>query len=296
MSLADRVEEVLVRHDTDFSVLSHRWSTSSLASAHSAHVDEECFAKAVVLEDDKGVVLAVLPASRRLALDRLRDELGRSLHLCDEPVATRLFPDCVVGAIPPFGSAYGLMTVLDASLEDQPEIFFEAGDHETLVRINGDDFLDLLEDAMVAEIACDSPLLNAALVAREKLYDTLLALGRAIAAPVGRGETWLARVRRAVDRVAAGLDGHIAETESPKGILREIIEEAPRLWREVATLEAEHASLSDACQELRERLSDTACPQAIRRDALELVGRFERHRHRGADLVYEAFGVDIGGG
>ena len=144
MSLADRVEEVLIRNDTDYSILSHRWSTSSLASAHSAHVDEECVAKAVVLEDDRGIVLAVLPASRRLALDRLREELGRSLHLCDEPVATQLFPDCVVGAIPPFGSAYGLMTVLDASLEDQPEVFFEGGDHETLVRISGDDFLDLL--------------------------------------------------------------------------------------------------------------------------------------------------------
>jgi Ala-tRNA(Pro) deacylase len=296
MSLAHRVENFLERHEVDFSVQLHPWSSSSLAAAHSAHVDEDSVAKSVVLEDERGFVLAVLPASHRLELDRLRTELGRALHLSGESAATRLFPDCAVGAIPPLGAAYGLETVLDTKLEGREEIFFEGGDHESLVRVAGNVFLDLLTNAAVAEIATDSPRLNAAIVLREKLHDSLQALSRSISAPVGQGQRWCHRVDRSLLRVAAALDEHISETEGPDGVLREIVEQAPRLWREVDALEVDHTTLAESCREIQENLSRRASPQATRRRALKLIERFEHHRHRGADLAYEAFGVDIGGG
>ena len=171
MSLAQTVESHLDARHVSYSVLAHRASRSSLDSAHSAHVDEDNVAKSVVLEDEGGFVLAVLPASRRLELHRLRDELGRSLHLASERQVVPLFPDCVVGAVPPVGHAYGLATVVDTSLEDLDEIFFEGGDHETLVRVDGDAFLDLLENADVAEIASETPGLSHARTLR--LTDSL---------------------------------------------------------------------------------------------------------------------------
>lgn len=296
MSMAPTVEGYLSERAIPYSTRPHAASSTSLASAHAAHVDEDCVAKSVVLEDDRGCVLAVLPASRRLELDRVRDELGRSLHLAEEQGMASLFPDCRPGAIPPVGAAYGLPTVLDASLEGREVVYFEGGDHETLVRVEGDVFLDLLDKAIVADIATESSVLSAALVARERLYDELLALSRAIAAPVGSGQRWRERVARALDRVARSLEKHVEETEGRGGILREIVDQAPRLWREIDALEREHEELTDACARLEERLERGASALAIRRKVLDLLGRFDHHRHRGADLVYEAFGVDIGGG
>ncbi len=296
MSLAQTVEAYLAARAIPFSTRMHAASITSLDSAHAASVDEDDLAKSVLLEDDRGYVLAVLPASRRLELARLRDELGRSLHLSEEQGMQALFPDCAVGAVPPIGAAYGLETIIDSSLEDRDEVFFEGGDHETLVRVDGDAFLDLLEYATVAEIASESPRLHAALVVRERLYDDVLGLSRAISAPVASGTRWRRRVTRALERVVSSLEDHVAESEGVDGILREIVDQAPRVWREVDGLEREHAELADECSRILEVLPRDASALAVRHRIQDLLGRFDRHRHRGADLVYEAFRVDIGGG
>ena len=296
MSLAATLESFLSDRHIPYTTEHHPASTSSLATAHSAHVDEECLAKSVLLGDDRGFVLAVLPASRRLALDRLRQELGRSLHLIPEDEIAQLFPDCAIGAVPPIGAAYGLPTVLDASLEERQEIFFEGGDHETLVRVDGDAFLDLLESAQVVDIASEPLGLCAALVIRERLHDRVLSVGRAISAPIGSGPRWRQRLERAICLLADALDEHVEETEGSTGLLNEISEQAPRLWREVERLRREHAELADSCQRLLELIDGGATSLDLRARAHALIGRFEHHRHRGADLVYEAFGVDLGGG
>lgn len=296
MPLARTVESFLADRHLPYTLERHRASTSSLGTAHSAHIDEDCLAKSVVLADDRGFVLAVIPASRRLELLRVRNELGRSLHLSLEEEMSELFPDCKQGAVPPVGAAYGLPTVLDSSLEERDEIFFEGGDHETLVRMERGAFLDLLESAEVAEIATESRGLGPALALREKFYDRVLALGRAIAAPVGTGTRWRDRVDRAIRQLALALEEHVSETEGPQGLLREIGDEAPRLWREVDALRAEHGVLADECTRLLDRLDAGASALSLRKGAHGLIKRFEEHRHRGADLVYEAFGVDVGGG
>ena len=296
MSLSPTLETYLSDHAVRYTTQHHHPSMSSLETAHRAHVDSGALAKTVVLADERGVVLAVLPASHRLDLERLRFELGRSLHLCAEHEVERLFPDCKTGAVPPLGVAFGYPTVIDSSLEERAEVFFEGGDHETLVCMSGDGFLDLLETAAVAEIACESPSLSAAVVARERLYDTVLVLGRALGAPIGTGTRWRDRVSRALARVEVALEDHIAETESREGLLQEIVDQAPRLWRETEALQSEHALLADECVRVRELIDSPATSSAVRSRAHDLVMRLEEHRHRGADLVYEAYGVDIGGG
>ena len=73
--------------------------------------------------------------------------LGRSLEIVPENRVAPLFKDCDIGAIPPLGTAYGMETILDDSLVGQPEIYFEAGDHEELIRVGGEEFLRLLGEA-----------------------------------------------------------------------------------------------------------------------------------------------------
>ena len=296
MSLSGTVEACLRRHAVPFATALHPPAPTSVAAAHAASVREDAVAKGVVLADERGHVLAVLPASRRLDLERVRRELGRSLHLVNESELEGLFPDCATGAVPPVGAAYGLPTIVDVVLEGREEIFFEAGDHETLVRVDGASFLDLLDQAEVAEISMISPGLQAARVARERLYENALAVLRAISAPIGSGTRWRRRVARGLERLGEGLEVHVSETEGPDGVLREIVEQAPRLWREVERLETEHDELADACLRLRKELQSGASAVSLRREVLGFLGRLEQHRHTGADLVYEAFGVDLGGG
>ena len=88
----------------------------------------------------------------------------------------------------------------------------------------------------------------------------------------------------------------VTDTEAPDGLLAEIVEQAPRLWRETEGLRSEHVILVGECARLLDRVESSDSPLSLRRQVNLLLGRFERHRYRGADLVYEAYDVDIGGG
>ena len=240
--------------------------------------------------------MAVLPASRRLEIGRVRNKLGRPLHLSHEYEIVRLFPDCALGAVPPLGAAYGLPTVVDSNFDACEEVFFEGGDHETLVRMDGGAFLGLLATASVGEIASERTSLTTALELRERLYDSLISVRRAVGAPIARGAHWHDRLQRELVKLARAADDHVTETEAPDGLLAEIVAEAPRLWREADGLRAEHVMLIEECARVLGQIKGSVSPLSLRRQVNVLLGRFERHRYRGADLVYEAFEVDIGGG
>jgi Ala-tRNA(Pro) deacylase len=296
MSLSPTLFEYLSQHGTLYALEHHMHSLCSLESAQEAGVDEESLAKSVVLGDERGFVLAVIPASRRLELERVRAELGRPLHISPERDLARLFPDCERGAVPPIGAAYGIPTVLDGSLEERDEIYFEGGDHETLVRLDRSEFLDLLDDAIVADIASENTTLLAALATRERLKARLVAVSCANGSPVGSGRIWLQRMRRELASLSSALEGHMEETERTGGVFDEILEVAPRGAHEVERLMVENAALLAECARLGALAEGGADPFSVRQGAHQLLGRFEAQRSRGADLVFDAFGVDIGGG
>ena len=296
MSMPITLESFLTERGARYTLHHHAASISSLETAEAASVDEDDLAKSVLLEDEQGHVLAVLPASRRVRLSSIRDQLGRKLHLSHEADLGAIFPDCELGALPPMGAAYGLQTIVDRSLEGREEVFFEAGDHETLVQMSGGAFLDLLGNARRAEFAYESEALSAAVVVRERLYDTIRDVDRALGAPLAGGGDWQRRVASRLDRLRRALDDHIEETEAPDGLLMEIEEQAPRLAKQVDRLRAEHERLIEHCERVRQQVESFESPESVRRSVLTLLGRFAGHRHRGADLVYEAFGVDLGGG
>ncbi|RDD63379.1 aminoacyl-tRNA deacylase [Ferruginivarius sediminum] len=126
---------------------SHPRSATAAQAAHFAHVPETAFAKAVVLKDDDGFFLAVLPASRSIVLGGLWRETHRPARLAEEAEIAGLFPDCDLGAVPPFGAAYGLDVLVDDSLLREPTVYCEGGDHETLLEVSGADFAKLMASA-----------------------------------------------------------------------------------------------------------------------------------------------------
>ncbi len=144
MAISNSLRNFMLTEGVHYDVLCHTHTSCSNETAEAAHVPGDRLAKAVLLEDEDGYVLVVLPASHRLALGALHNALQRRLGLATEGEVGELFRDCELGAIPPFGEPYGIETVLDDSLLEQPEVYFESGDHEELVRVSGEQFRRLL--------------------------------------------------------------------------------------------------------------------------------------------------------
>ena len=165
-----------------------------------------------------------------------------------------------------------------------------------MVRMKGTDFLELMPAATHAAIATESPNWIAARRARERLQGSLLDVGDAIAAPMASGVRWRRRLRRELTGLLGALEDHIAESESHDGLLQQIDEYAPRLSRSVQGLRNDHVELAASTRDLVAQIEGSASSLSLRRGVLKLLGRFALHRHHGADLVYEAYGVDIGGG
>jgi len=142
--------------------------------------------------------------------------------------------------------------------------------------------------------------LEAARVRRESLYEALVGLEDALSTPVGDGARWRLRVAMAVDHAANRVFEHVTETESPDGFLRQVIDDAPRLVCKAARLRTDHEELEKAVHGLKVSLGEISDADVARRgnrirnEALEFLGRLAAHRQRGADLIYEAYQVDIG--
>jgi Ala-tRNA(Pro) deacylase len=125
-------------------MVSHPHTGSSHESAEASHVNEDHIAKAVIVKDESGYAMVVVPASNWVEIKHLRNELDRDFKLVEENELAKLFPDCEPGAIPPLGSAYQIETFLDEELTTLANVYFEAGDHENLVHMSGDNFKKLL--------------------------------------------------------------------------------------------------------------------------------------------------------
>ncbi len=147
MAIARTILQYLTDNEVPFDVLMHPHSASSVETAHSAHVSGEFLAKSVLLEDDLGYVMAVVPAVNRLDLGELHRQLNRRVGLAAEPELAGIFEDCELGALPALGQAYGVTTLVDDQLAEQPDIYFDAGDHEHLVHISGEHFAMLMSEA-----------------------------------------------------------------------------------------------------------------------------------------------------
>ncbi len=144
-----RLSDYLSRCDASYEVCEHRHSRGSSQTARTARVPLHQLAKAVIVEDDAGCVMAVVPGDRYVRLGRLSELLGRRhLRLADEQRVAALFPDCDRGAVPALGMVWGLQTWVDDELELNDVVYLECGDHERLLKLTRRQFQVLMRPAL----------------------------------------------------------------------------------------------------------------------------------------------------
>ena len=136
--------------------------------------------------------------------------------------------------------------------------------------------------------------LHAAKGQRLSLRRALDQFQAAMAAPAGVGD--VERLLSVLDHVRKVFAVHVEVTESPSGLYEEIMEIAPRLANRIARFKREHAAITAAISSALDDLRSDAAPLVELQGRLtHLLDDLVRHRKRGADLVYEAYHVDIGG-
>jgi Ala-tRNA(Pro) deacylase len=145
MAIARTLKAYLDERSVEYDTVEHSHTETAVDSAKSAHIPPHQMAKAVVLEDDDGYIVSVLPSNNRLNLGWVSEELNRDLRLATEPELRALFEDCDTGAIPALSAAYGLKVIWDDQLKHAADIYIEAGDHEHLIHLRGRDFQHLME-------------------------------------------------------------------------------------------------------------------------------------------------------
>lgn len=135
---------------------------------------------------------------------------------------------------------------------------------------------------------------------RHSIDDAIESLNQSVAFPTGSGAAWVKRVQDALDDMVEAFEEHCVTTESEGGLFDEVTDEAPRLVPRVEVLKSEHRTFRveiKGLQALAEDMETLDLPEqadAVRERVVSLVRDMARHRHRGVDLVYDAFGLDIG--
>jgi len=148
MTIAATLKRFLDDRGIAYQVMTHAPTSSAIETAAVTHVSGNRIAKAVLLTDDHDMfIMAVLPANHHLELRALCDRLGVKLRFAREAEMVKVLADCELGAIPAMGPAYGLRVVWDDALKSAGDVYFEGGDHMSLVRISGPDFMKIMGNA-----------------------------------------------------------------------------------------------------------------------------------------------------
>lgn len=138
---ARKVKEFLDSHKIKYVSIKHSEAFTAQEIAASAHISGKELAKTVMVSLDGKMAMTVLPASDRVDLDRLKEATGaRQIELLVEKDFKDRFPDCEVGAMPPFGNLYEIDVFVSESLAEDEEIAFNAGSHTELIRMAYKDF------------------------------------------------------------------------------------------------------------------------------------------------------------
>ena len=147
MAISITLQEYLNKCGVSYEVIPHSHTTTSLNTAETLPIPHEQLAKSVILEDERGYLMAVVPATHHVQLGQLSQQLERRLGLATEQDLAEMFSDCELGAIPPIGDAYNMDVIIDDDLRDCPDIYFEAGDHTEVIHLRGEDFQRLMQHA-----------------------------------------------------------------------------------------------------------------------------------------------------
>ncbi len=154
----EKFNEFLKENHIDYEVIPHGTAFTAQQTAQVEQIPPSHFVKAVVLTTDKKAAMVVLPADRKVSLEKIRHLSGcREVRLAEESEFRSLFPSSEIGAMPPFGRLYGMKLWADQDILLEDEIFFNAGTHHASVRMRVEDF-KRLSGASFENISITAPL------------------------------------------------------------------------------------------------------------------------------------------
>ena len=140
-----RVIEFLDKSGVSYEVSEHEPAFTAQQMAAVEHEPGKFVAKPVIVKADDKYVMCVLAAPHKIDMKALKKQLGaKSVKLVEEKEIGKLFPDCALGAEPPFGNLYDLPIIMDKALENDDHITFQGGSHEKAIRMSMDDYRKLV--------------------------------------------------------------------------------------------------------------------------------------------------------
>jgi Ala-tRNA(Pro) deacylase len=152
MDCKDRLETYLREKQVPFEVRHHPRAITAQEVAASEHVPGKMLAKTVMILADGKMVMLALPAPYQVDVDKAGKVLGVEVRLAHEEEFENTFPDCEVGAMPPFGNLYEVPVYVEAALAEDETIVFRAGTHTDTMSVSYADFERLVEPT-IAEFA-----------------------------------------------------------------------------------------------------------------------------------------------
>jgi Ala-tRNA(Pro) deacylase len=145
-----KLTEFLNGNNIKYVTISHSPAYTAQQIAASAHLPGKELAKTVIVKIDDKRAMAVLPASSKVNFDALKNAAGaKKAELASEEEFKRMFPDCEIGAMPPFGNLYGMEVFASETLAQDEEVAFNAGSHTELVRLAYKDFARLVNPRVI---------------------------------------------------------------------------------------------------------------------------------------------------
>jgi Ala-tRNA(Pro) deacylase len=146
---AKKVTQFLDEHKVKYVAIKHSAAFTAQEIAASAHIPGKELAKTVMVKIDGTMAMAVLPASYRVDFKGLTKLTGaKKVELASEGEFQELFPECEIGAMPPFGNLYDMKVFVANPLPEDEEIAFNAGSHAELIKLHYADFQKLVEPAV----------------------------------------------------------------------------------------------------------------------------------------------------
>ena len=140
MEIPKRLIDCLNENKVRYEILQHPEAVAAQRIAQAEHVKGRHHAKVVMIKSGDQHVMMVLPADHQIDLEKAEKAIGKPISLDKEEEFKSLFPDCAIGAMPPFGNLYGLSTYMDKHLAEQEYIVFEAGTHTDAIKMSYRDY------------------------------------------------------------------------------------------------------------------------------------------------------------
>jgi Ala-tRNA(Pro) deacylase len=140
MKIPKQLIDCLNQNKVQYEILRHPEAVTAQRIAQAEHVKGRHHAKVVMVKSGEERLMMVLPADHQIDLEKVEKAVGKTASLDKEQEFKSLFPDCAIGAMPPFGNLYGLSTYVDQSLAQEDYVVFEAGTHTDAIKMSYRDY------------------------------------------------------------------------------------------------------------------------------------------------------------